>query len=211
MAKAPEPSVASRRSTLEQERSQRTRAVLIEAAQRLWSDRGVDAVTVSDLCDAAGVSKGLYYFYFAAKDDLLVELLLADLDEVARAVDVAVAGGELVDDVLALAVEGVVRHTQRRPRDLLGSAAAGWLGSIGRLPELADGHRTLCAALADAFAAGQARGEIGARHSADELGRLLEAAFVLTLAEWATAVGRRPGLRRRLTTRTELIVLGARP
>ena len=52
-----------------------TRAKLIDAALQLFSTSGYDHATVDDISQAAGYSKGAYYFHFSTKDDILLELL----------------------------------------------------------------------------------------------------------------------------------------
>jgi AcrR family transcriptional regulator len=52
-----------------------TRAKLIDAALRLFSTSGYEHATVDDISQAAGYSKGAYYFHFSTKDDILLELL----------------------------------------------------------------------------------------------------------------------------------------
>jgi len=52
-----------------------TRAKLIEAALRLFSTSGYEHATVDDISQAAGYSKGAYYFHFSTKDDILLELM----------------------------------------------------------------------------------------------------------------------------------------
>ena len=55
------------------QRTERTRAAIREAANRLFLERGVDATTVDAICAAADISKGTFYLYFHRKEDLLVE------------------------------------------------------------------------------------------------------------------------------------------
>ena len=52
-----------------------TRAKLIDAALQLFSTSGYEHATVDDISQAAGYSKGAYYFHFSTKDDILLELL----------------------------------------------------------------------------------------------------------------------------------------
>ena len=54
-------------------RSERTRAAIRDAANRLFIERGVDDTTVDAICAAAGVSKGTFYLYFRRREDLLLE------------------------------------------------------------------------------------------------------------------------------------------
>lgn len=53
--------------------SERTRAAIRDAANRLFIKRGVDDTTVDAICAAAGVSKGTFYLYFRRREDLLLE------------------------------------------------------------------------------------------------------------------------------------------
>jgi AcrR family transcriptional regulator len=64
---------ASRARRPQPQRTERTRAAIREAANRLFLERGVDATSVDAICAAAGVSKGTFYLYFHRKEDLLVE------------------------------------------------------------------------------------------------------------------------------------------
>jgi AcrR family transcriptional regulator len=52
-----------------------TRARLVEAALQLFSTSGYEHATVDDISQAAGYSKGAYYFHFSTKEDILLELL----------------------------------------------------------------------------------------------------------------------------------------
>jgi AcrR family transcriptional regulator len=48
---------------------------LIDAAVALFSERGYAATRIRDICDRAGVAKGLFYWYFPTKLDLFAELV----------------------------------------------------------------------------------------------------------------------------------------
>ena len=50
------------------------RQEILDAAQRVFSERGVSKVTVADIADAAGVAKGTVYLYFGSKEHLLLAL-----------------------------------------------------------------------------------------------------------------------------------------
>ncbi len=47
---------------------------LLAEATRLFAERGYETTSVREIVDAAGVTKGAMYHYFAAKDDLLFEI-----------------------------------------------------------------------------------------------------------------------------------------
>ena len=48
---------------------------LLAAAAKVVADRGYDAATIKAIARAAGVAPGLVHYYFASKDELLVEML----------------------------------------------------------------------------------------------------------------------------------------
>jgi AcrR family transcriptional regulator len=52
-------------------RAERTRAALIAAGRRLFCERPVDAVTVDDIVQAAGVGKGSFYNHFADREAMV--------------------------------------------------------------------------------------------------------------------------------------------
>jgi AcrR family transcriptional regulator len=52
-------------------RAERTRAALIAAGRRLFCEHAVDAVTVDEIVQAAGVGKGSFYNHFADREALV--------------------------------------------------------------------------------------------------------------------------------------------
>ena len=50
------------------------RASILDATQRLISDRGAAELTVEDITSAAGIAKGTFYLYFKTKHDVLAAL-----------------------------------------------------------------------------------------------------------------------------------------
>ncbi|HUQ61936.1 TetR/AcrR family transcriptional regulator [Lentzea sp.] len=47
---------------------------LIDAATRLFAEKGYERVAVQEIVESAGVTKGAMYHYFGSKDDLLHEI-----------------------------------------------------------------------------------------------------------------------------------------
>lgn len=47
---------------------------LMEAAQALFIQKGVEATTISEIVERAGVAKGTFYHYFTSKNDMLAAL-----------------------------------------------------------------------------------------------------------------------------------------
>ncbi len=59
-----------------------TRAKILDAATRLFYERGTPAVGVNEVAEAAGVSKVTLYRHFGTKDDLVAEFLRRRSDRV---------------------------------------------------------------------------------------------------------------------------------
>jgi len=60
---------------------------LLQAAMDLVWTRSYGAVTVDDICEAAGVKKGSFYYFFKSKDELVAAALDAKWEEVRPAYD----------------------------------------------------------------------------------------------------------------------------
>lgn len=57
------------------EEAQETRAHLLDAAERLFSEQGVTSTSLNDIARAAGVTRGALYHHFKNKTDLIEALL----------------------------------------------------------------------------------------------------------------------------------------
>jgi AcrR family transcriptional regulator len=66
------PASATRQLT---EQGRERKQQLIDAAMELFAQRGFAATRISDICERAGVAKGLVYWYFPTKADLFSELV----------------------------------------------------------------------------------------------------------------------------------------
>lgn len=64
---------AASRQLTEQGRERKQQ--LVDAAMGLFGERGYAATRISDICDRAGVAKGLFYWYFPTKLDVFTEVV----------------------------------------------------------------------------------------------------------------------------------------
>ena len=83
--------MSSRLSRAEQ--NDRNRALLLDAARRVFLTRGYYAATLEQIADEAGFSKGVVYSRFASKADMFLALLEDRIQE--RAAQNAAAAGQL--------------------------------------------------------------------------------------------------------------------
>lgn len=70
-----------------QQRSEETRARIMEAAIKLFSTRGFNEASVDDICEEAGISKGAFYHHFKSKQALFLALLDGWLQFVDNAIE----------------------------------------------------------------------------------------------------------------------------
>jgi AcrR family transcriptional regulator len=97
-------------------RRARVRQRIADVTEALVRSRGIDAVTVEDITEAADVARRTFYHHFGSKNDVLVPLARARTEELNRRIDRVIEG-------TWDAAEGVsigLRHTLRRiPEDPL--------------------------------------------------------------------------------------------
>ncbi len=55
----------------QQNRSDRAVQGIVSGTVKALTRRGADKLSVSDICEASGISRGTFYRYFASKDDVL--------------------------------------------------------------------------------------------------------------------------------------------
>lgn len=73
-------------------RGSERREQVLEAAARLFAEQGYHGTTVGDVCDALGVGKGVFYWYFESKEALFREILRANLYQLRKAQQDAIEG-----------------------------------------------------------------------------------------------------------------------
>ena len=108
-----------RRSGLVQERSRKTRRDLVDAALRLWSargfDAGIDETTVEEIAKEAGVTKGTFYFHFAHKEDILLEVGFGTSQAMFKEASAALATDDRVEEVLERLLTSLARRISDSP------------------------------------------------------------------------------------------------
>lgn len=79
---------------------QQTRAKVLAAARRLFSEEGYEGATIRDIAAAAGMSTGAVFANFTDKSDLFREIMTADCEALGEAMREAAAKGRGVEDAL---------------------------------------------------------------------------------------------------------------
>jgi TetR/AcrR family transcriptional regulator len=68
------------------EQARESRDKILKSAEELFSDKGFDGVSVSEIAKTAGVNKALIYYYFKSKEDILNYLFKSFTIEITKIV-----------------------------------------------------------------------------------------------------------------------------
>jgi TetR/AcrR family transcriptional regulator len=97
----------------------RTRAAILDAAEKLFAQKGFEATSLNEVGTAAGVSRGTPGYFFGSKADLYQAVLDRSFTEVRQAVRAgrarALASNETPDAILAGAVSDYFDFLAARP------------------------------------------------------------------------------------------------
>ncbi len=166
------------------QKQSRRRIEILEAAIPLIAQRDFEEVSVSEVCQAVGISVGSFYHYFRKKDDLLVGLLwIIDEDLEENTFPRLTCENEI--DNLRLFARGWAEHVSAH-----GIERSKLISSIN--PDSADfpeQERPAVRKLRQIIAAGQAKGQITTDCDADTLTEL----FLTTLRGITLDWSRREG------------------
>jgi AcrR family transcriptional regulator len=80
---------------------------IVEAMRRSVAKRGAAASTFEHVSREAGVSRGLLHYYFATKEQLLVEAARRDCDLRMETLEGQLAGAQTADDFIALMAQNL--------------------------------------------------------------------------------------------------------
>lgn len=168
---------------------------ILDAAERVFAQRGFFAAKVADIAREAGVADGTIYLYFKNKDDLLISLFESRM--------------ERVNQILADAIAGAAR-----PRDQLDAFVRAYLALIAEQPTAAEvltielrqstkfmreysqqRFADLLRLLASVIAAGQAAGELSDAVPAPHAARMIFGMLDEMALAWL--LGRAPRRRER--------------
>ncbi len=63
------------------EKSKNTKALFLDVAKDLFLEKSFSDVTVAEICEKAGKAKGLFFYYFEQKENILKSLALVEVEE----------------------------------------------------------------------------------------------------------------------------------
>lgn len=139
---------------------QQTRAKVLAAARRLFSEQGYEGATIRDIAAAAGMSTGAVFANFADKSDLFREIMMTDMIALGEDMRAAAQHGAGVDDtLLRIFTAGYAFYQTQLP---LARAAfsVGWSPEDGPALRGAPPVQVLRGLISDQLARAAERGEL---------------------------------------------------
>lgn len=137
----------------------RTRQQLVEAALRIFAQRGGQAVSLNRLADEAGVSHGTVYNYFRTREEMLEAVGIALAEEFSHEVITLSIGLSSGAERLAVGVRSFIRKAQANHE---------WGSALVKVVRFAEGLRsTLAAYMRSDLQAGMQQGDF--RYASEEL------------------------------------------
>jgi AcrR family transcriptional regulator len=208
------------RATLVNTRSRETRRALIRAALRLWGDgtgdgtgdsdsdfdAAYEASTGADIARAAGVSKGTFYFHFASKEEILLELSSATAQALIDQVEDGVRRDVPLRALSREVMDAMAERVARGPK--AAAVRAGSLGFSSRSGAVTLTGPRLGAAFESLVRYGTERGELSAETDVEESAAMLTAVTAEAIIRWGTGGRSADWLRQALRDRADTVLRG---
>ena len=188
---------------------QQTRAKVLTAARRLFSEQGYEGATIRDIAAAAGMSTGAVFANFSDKSDLFREIMITDMAALADAMREAGAQGAGVEDaILRMFTAGYAFYQSQLP---LARAAfsVGWSPQDGPALRSAPPVQVLNSLIVEQLAKAAERGEL----SDHELTLRAQMLFDAYLSNYPQAIFEGwtvDALRERARDQIRILLAGAR-
>jgi AcrR family transcriptional regulator len=166
--------------------SEGAREEVLEAAHDLFMERDYELVSIEEILERSGVSRGALYHHFPAKLDLFLAVFEASERRVLELVAVSAATATGPFEALVDAAKAYLRLCEtdeelRRIGLTQGRAVLGWEGWRGAASEL--GIAVVLALVSAAIAAGELPPRDPETTAQILLGALIEAAMLIVVAE----------------------------
>lgn len=112
---APSPDPSADREPRGARRKRETREKLQEAAFRLMAERGMDAVAINEITEAADVGFGSFYNHFESKEAIYAAVMDAVFEDFGDALEHLVRGVDDPAEIIAICVRHVILRARREP------------------------------------------------------------------------------------------------
>jgi AcrR family transcriptional regulator len=205
----PAPTPPRQRAALLNTRSRETREELIRAAVQLWSqgdfEEAYEASTAADIARAAGVSKGTFYFHFANKDAILLEMSSVTAQLMIDEIEAGMRQGVPLHSLTEQVMTSMARRVARGPKAAALRSSA--VGVRAQASETLTGPR-FGAAFEALVRYGKERGELSAKVDEEEAAAMLTVVTAEAIIRWAVRNRSAAWLRQTFLDRAGVILRG---
>jgi AcrR family transcriptional regulator len=141
---------------------QQTRAKVLAAARRLFSEQGYEGATIRDIAAEAGMSTGAVFANFTDKSDLFREIMLTDMVALSEAMAEAATHGDGCEDTLLKIFGAGYRFYQTQLPLARAAFSVGWSPEDGPALRNAPPVQTLLGLISEQLTRGEQNGELAA-------------------------------------------------
>jgi len=163
--------------TADPELAARRRAEILGAASRCFAEHGFHATSMDAIAEAAGVSLGLVYRYFANKEALILAAATTERDETIAALEALADEPDIVDRLVALIRDELVSSLSDDRARLASEVLAEAIRNETLGARLAEDEGAVRKAFVRLLASHQRAGRIRSELNATALADLLSAVF----------------------------------
>ena len=100
------------------EKSNQKRQLILETARKIFMEKGYKDVTMKDIVEACGISRGGLYLYFSSTKEIFAEVLKMESQEKDDVFSQGIPGNAAVSDILALFLKEQKKEILRRKNSL---------------------------------------------------------------------------------------------
>ena len=189
---------------------QQTRAKVLAAARRLFSEQGYEGATIRDIAAAAGMSTGAVFANFTDKSDLFREIMVHDMELLGSQMREAAARGRTVEDaLLKIFAAGYAFYKSQMP---LARAAfsVSWSTDDGQALRNMAPVQVMQDAILEQLTAGVARGELGQESEVKLRAQMLFDAYLSNFPQAIFQGWSLDALQARSRDQIRIILAGAR-
>lgn len=172
--------------------SQKTRKKIFDAAASLMKEYGEDYLTIANICEKAGISKGTFFYHFNSKDDLMMYYLKEGFDDYVVSHRTLDEAGEDIFELVVQLYEDYLDYCQEAGIDFISNyyvpknKALDARGSMGSRETM----NLLLKANVDGFEAAQKSGYVRTDWSAEDMAYDCCSIIKGCVFEWCVTDGR---------------------
>jgi AcrR family transcriptional regulator len=169
---------------LREEKKERQRREILDAALTLFRERGYDDTRVRDIVDQVRISEATFFNYFPDKASVLQEFALGQVEHYGALLGEELGSDESVPDRIRHMMQVMAQAiaADRQIQTLIFTRSRLFRAS----GHLKDQELRTYTQLADLFATGQQRDEIRSDVEPVQLAEILTGVFQLTITNWLT-------------------------